>query len=82
MKLSKKNFQIAGDWWVISGLNCGHLPSYPGGYDWYPCQHERFTYQEDKKQWINTVTYCGGKDSVCNTGNIITVANVSLPVPG
>ena len=63
-------------------MNCGHLPSYPGGYDWYPCQHERFTYQEDKKQWINTVTYCGGKDSVCNTGNIITVANVSLPVPG
>jgi hypothetical protein len=32
---------IAGDWWVLRGLNCGETP-YPGGYDWYPCQHERF----------------------------------------
>jgi len=36
-------FQIGGDWWVIGGLNCGKEP-YPGGYDWYPCQHERFIY--------------------------------------
>ena len=30
-----------GDWWVLYGVNCGQAP-YPGGYDWYPCQHERF----------------------------------------
>jgi hypothetical protein len=33
--------EIQGDWWVIRGVNCGESP-YPGGYDWYPCQHERF----------------------------------------
>ena len=32
---------IQGDWWVVRGVNCGESP-YPGGYDWYPCQHERF----------------------------------------
>ena len=30
-----------GDWWVLYGVNYGEAP-YPGGYDWYPCQHERF----------------------------------------
>lgn len=74
--------KIAGDWWVINGLNCGQDRNYPGGYDWYPCQHERFIYLEDQDQWINNVTYCGGKDSVCNTDMIVTVANVSLPSPG
>jgi hypothetical protein len=28
------------------------------------------------------VTYCGGKDNVCNTDFIVTIANVSLPFPG
>jgi hypothetical protein len=75
------SYQIAGDWWVIKGVNCGADP-YPGGYDWYPCQHERFIYLEDKHQWINNVTYCGGKDNTCNTEFIVTVANVTLPMPG
>ena len=75
------NFQIAGDWWVIRGVNCGEDP-YPGGYDWYPCQHERFIYQKDTGQWINNVTYCSGKDSVCDSEFIVTVANVSLPAAG
>ena len=30
--------------WVLWGVNCGEAP-YPGGYDWYPCQHERFIQQ-------------------------------------
>ena len=34
--------QVAGEWWVIKGLNCGKSEEYPGGYDWYPCQPERF----------------------------------------
>lgn len=36
--------RIAGDWWVIRGLNCGSDP-YHGGYDWFPCQHARYVYQ-------------------------------------
>ena len=75
-------FQIAGDWWVIGGLNCGTDPYFAGGYDWFPCQHARYVYQEDKDQWINHVTYCGGKADTCSTEFITTVANVSLPAPG
>jgi len=71
---------IEGDWWVIRGLNCGS-PPYPGGYDWYPCQHERFIKQENG-QWINNVTYCGGVKDKCRTDIIVTIANVSLPAPG
>ena len=29
--------QVAGDWWVVKGQNCGQ-DGWPGGYDWYPCQ--------------------------------------------
>lgn len=71
---------IEGDWWVIRGVNCGDDP-YPGGYDWYPCQHERFIKQESG-QWINNVTYCGGKQDHCTTDIIVTIANVSMPMPG
>ena len=44
---------ILGDWWVLRGVNCGDSV-YPGGYDWYPCQHERFI-KESSGQWINKV---------------------------
>ena len=44
---------IEGDWWVLRGINCGDQP-YPGGYDWYPCQHERFI-KDNNGQWINKV---------------------------
>ena len=64
----------------MRGVNCG-APPYPGGYDWYPCQHERFIQQENG-QWVNNVTYCGGRKDVCQTDIIVTVANVSLPAPG
>ena len=46
---------IQGDWWVVRGVNCG-APPYPGGYDWYPCQHERFLLQvteQSSKSWTN-----------------------------
>jgi len=71
---------IQGDWWVVFGVNCG-APPYPGGYDWYPCQHERFLLQENG-QWINNVTYCGGGQDTCTTDIIVTIANVSMPAPG
>ena len=45
---------IEGDWWVLRGINCGE-PPYPGGYDWYPCQHERFIKEDG--QWINKVSH-------------------------
>ena len=101
---------------MLWGVNCGEAP-YPGGYDWYPCQHERFIQQvdvvvvvtkninnadltcwinryacillslvnkklQDNGQWINNVTYCGGRHDKCDTNIIVTIANVSMPVPG
>lgn len=75
--------QIKGDWWVIYGLNCGYdfNRDFPGGYDWYPCQHERFI-QNENGQWINNVTFCNGKLNECTSPIINTMANISLPVPG
>ena len=72
--------QIAGDWWVVQGLSCGQ-GDFPGGYDWYPCQHHRFI-QQKSGQWINNITYCGGKEDKCVSGMIVTIANISLPSPG
>lgn len=72
---------IEGDWWVLRGINCGDAP-YPGGYDWYPCQHERFIRDPRNGHWINNVTYCGGEKDVCATDIIVTIANVSMPSPG
>ena len=71
---------IEGDWWVLRGINCGDSV-YPGGYDWYPCQHERFI-KNKVGQWINNVTYCGGSADKCVTDMIVTIANVSMPAPG
>ena len=34
--------QVAGSWWVVRGVNCGQDTFWTGGYDWYPCQHERW----------------------------------------
>jgi len=104
--------QIAGDWWVVKGINCGqtndsspfrpggkYVPSlnptkgknFPGGYDWYPCQHERFVkstghdYPNPTTPWVNNITYCGGANGGlgnCSTNIIDTVANITMPVPG
>ena len=37
---------------------------------------------KDNGQWINNVTYCGGRHDKCDTNIIVTIANVSMPVPG
>ena len=73
--------QISGDWWVIGGVNCGQSEEWPGGYDNYPCQHERFI-KPDGNQWINNVTFCAGNKDKCISDIIVTIANVSLPSPG
>ena len=43
---------MKGDWWAIKGLNCGETEEFPGGYDAFPCQHERWSLNEDG-QWQN-----------------------------
>jgi len=74
--------QVQGDWWVIRGLNCG-WGDYPGGYDGYPCQHERFIrHPENPEQWINNVTYCAGERDQCVSRMIVTIANITMPRPG
>jgi len=84
--------QIAGDWWVTRGINCGNTDmgdkENGGGHDWYPCQHERFVQtmgNDGKMFWQNNITYCGGSNGglkQCTTSIIDTVANVSLTAPG
>ena len=37
---------------------------------------------QDNGQWINNVTYCGGMHNKCDTDIIVTIANVSMTVPG
>jgi len=71
---------VEGDWWVVRGVNCGQDNHWSGGYDWYPCQHERYLRLGDG--WINNTTYCGGTDSVCTTGQIVTVPHATMPSPG
>ena len=45
---------VSGDWWVIRGLNCGHSDEWPGGYDGFPCQHERWAPRAGEAgQWQN-----------------------------
>ena len=72
--------QVKGEWWVVRGLNCGY-GDYPGGYDGYPCQLERFV-KEKNGQWVNKVSYCNGKEDQCTSEIIVTIANVSMPHAG
>lgn len=72
---------VAGDWWVVRGVNCGQDEVWSGGYDWYPCQHERYLQLEDDT-WVNNTTYCGGTDSACSTDQIVTIPHATLPSPG
>jgi len=71
--------QVEGDWWVVRGVNCGQ-EGWPGAYDWYPCQHARYTVIDDG--WVNNTTYCGGHDSVCTTDLIVTIPHATMPSPG
>ncbi len=72
--------QVSGDWWVVKGQNCGQ-EGWPGGYDWYPCQHGRFLEEEDGS-WINNTTYCAGSDSVCTSPILVTTPDIYLTAPG
>jgi hypothetical protein len=65
--------------------------NFPGGYDWYPCQHERIVrstghdYPEPSSPWVNNITYCGGSNgglAECSTPIIDTVANITMCAPG
>lgn len=65
--------------------------AYPGGYDWYPCQHERIVrstghdYPQASTPWVNNITYCGGSNgglAECKTPIIDTVANITMCAPG
>jgi len=51
-----------------------------GGYDWYPCQHERYLRLE--QGWVNNTTYCGGTNSTCTTDQIVTMPHATMPSPG
>ena len=73
--------QVSGDWWVVKGQNCGQ-EGWPGGYDWYPCQHGRFLMVDDDGNWINNTTYCAGSDSRCTSEIFVTVPNAYLVSPG
>lgn len=103
--------QVAGDWWVVKGINCGQVAdgepfhpgmnypalnptkgkNFPGGYDWYPCQHERVVkstgtdFPFPTSPWVNNITYCGGANGglkECNSTIIDTVANITMCAPG
>ena len=72
--------QVAGDWWVVKGQNCGQ-DGWPGAYDWYPCQHHRLIELEDGS-WINNITYCAGSDSVCTSPIFVTTPIAYMWAPG
>ena len=65
---------------MVKGQNCGQ-EGWPGGYDWYPCQHERYL-EVEEEVWINNTTYCAGSDSVCSTPILVTTPNAELKAPG
>jgi len=73
--------QVAGDWWVVRGVNCGQDDVWRGGYDWYPCQHERYLTIDDGS-WINNTTYSGGTNSEPTTDVIVTIPHATMPSNG
>jgi hypothetical protein len=55
--------QLAGGkWWILKGLNCGQNSSWPGGYDYFPCQNDVFEMQKDGT-WVQSISYCAGKNN-------------------
>jgi hypothetical protein len=65
---------------VLKGLNCGQ-EGWPGGYDWYPCQHSRFI-QVEGDYWIHNQTYCAGSNSECTSPIFVTIPDTTLLSPG
>merc|ERR1711860_57761 len=73
--------QVKGEWWMLRGANCGQ-EGWPGGYDWYPCQHSRIIDLEDEDRWINNQTYCAGSNSPCSSEIFVTTADAYMLSPG
>ena len=74
--------QIEGRWWIVRGLNCGQDENWTAGFDAFPCQYDEFVKDEDSKQWMDYISYCGGKESKCSTPYIHTVAQAEISRPG
>jgi len=73
--------QMAGKWWILSGLNCGQDETWPGGFDYFPCQRDEFVLTDDNL-WLDYISYCGGKNDTCTTPIVNTVANATISSPG
>jgi len=73
--------QVAGKWWILSGLNCGQDETWPGGFDYFPCQRDDFVLFDDD-YWLDYIAYCGGKNDSCSTPIVKTVANATISAPG
>lgn len=71
--------QIKGRWWIVRGLNCGQ-EGWTGGFDAFPCQYDDFV--EEDGTWMDHIGYCGGRDSVCSSPYINTVARAEITEPG
>ena len=66
------------------GQNCGQDKLWPGGFDWFPCQHGRFEHVlEPQDYWINNTTFCGGSNSTCVGEKYYnTKPTISITSPG
>jgi len=65
---------VKGDWWVVKGQNCGQDEVWSGGYDGYPCQHNRFTEPAaGSDKWFSNTTFCTGANSVCKNDRYYVV---------
>ena len=73
--------QIFGKWWVVQGENCAQNPTWPAGFDWFPCQSNAFS-DPSGQQAVDHIMYCGGADNKCTTKLLNTYANVTLSSPG
>jgi hypothetical protein len=64
---------IEGKWWVTKGVN--------PHYDSFPCQHNRYQYDNSTNQWINNVTWVNTFDKN-NLIGIIPSVTVPENAPG
>ena len=71
--------QIAGDWWILKGQNCGQDETWNGAYDAFPCQLQSFVKSENG--WVRNTTFCFGEDNACRSQmiNVAPLATVETP---
>jgi hypothetical protein len=63
---------IEGKWWVIKGVN--------PHYDSFPCQHNRYQFDNATQQWINNVTWI---NTFRKSEPLIGIMpSVTVPYPG